>query len=78
MKNNAALLLIIFYMIFSIAICFLPLLEFVDFESLDLPWDHARITDVDYTAKVLDTPGKRWTSTCHRTINFRYPCSIKK
>ena len=34
--------------------------EFIDFEEINLnPWDYARITDVDYTATVVDEPGSR-------------------
>ena len=48
--------LITYLVIFCIAI-FAPILEYIDFESLQTPWDYARITDVDYTARLVDEPG---------------------
>ena len=31
--------------------------EFVDWESINTPWDYAKITDVDYKAELVDEPG---------------------
>ena len=57
MNRNPGNFIAIFYLIIF-AIAFLsPILESIDYESLQLPWDYARITDVDYTAKLVDDPG---------------------
>ena len=65
MGEKYSFLITLIYLGMVLLFCFAPLLEYVDFESLDLPWDYARITDVDYTAKVIDEPGKRWISSCY-------------
>ena len=59
MRDNSTSIVVIIYMSIFLFYCLIPILELIDFESLDLPWDYARITDVDYTVKVLDEPGKR-------------------
>lgn len=65
MRENNSSLVVMVYLFFIFFCFFAPMLEYIDFESLDLPWDHARITDVDYTAKVLDESGKRRTCSCY-------------
>ena len=60
MKDNSASIIIIMYVIIVLLAGIFPFFELIDFESLNNPWDYARITDVDYTAKILDEPDKRW------------------
>ena len=57
MRDNSGLIGVIIY--FGIFIlCFIaPFLEEIDFESIQSPWDYARITDVDYQARLVDEPG---------------------
>lgn len=49
------------YMIFMIVIFASPFIviigETIDWESINTPWDYARITDVDYKAELVDEPG---------------------
>lgn len=49
------------YMLFMIGIFLSPFIviigETIDWESINTPWDYARITDVDYKAEVVDEPG---------------------
>ena len=57
MRNNPGTVVLVFYC-FIFLLCFIaPLLESIDFESMNSPWDYAKITDVDYTAKLVDEPG---------------------
>lgn len=54
MRDNSAAIGVIFYIVIFI-LCFIaPFLEEIDFESIQSPWDYARITDVDYNAKLVD------------------------
>lgn len=49
------------YIIIIIFFCCFPFLaimaESVDWESINTPWDYARITDVDYKGELIDEPG---------------------
>ena len=57
MRDNSAKAVLIFYGLIFL-VCFISsLLESIDFESLNNPWDYAKITDVDYTARLVDEPG---------------------
>lgn len=47
----------IIYVILILALCFFSEFSYL-FEDLNLnPFDYARITDIDYTAEVVDEPG---------------------
>lgn len=57
MRDNSGMVVLIFYCVIFL-ICFIaPFLETIDFESMNNPWDYAKITDVDYTARLVDEPG---------------------
>ena len=49
------------YFMFMICIFLSPFFimigETVDWESLNTPWDYAKITDVDFKAELVDEPG---------------------
>lgn len=49
------------YVLFIIFICLWPFIalmaETIDWESINTPWDYARITDVDYKGELVDEPG---------------------
>ncbi len=49
------------YMIFMFFIFASPFIvmigEIIDWESINTPWDYAKITDVDYKAELVDEPG---------------------
>ena len=49
------------YVLFIIFVCLWPFIaliaETIDWESINSPWDYARITDVDYKGELVDEPG---------------------
>ena len=58
------------FWIFLIIIMILSELE-IDFEELNLnPNDYARITDVDYTAVLVDEPNSQRKNCSYRKNNF--------
>ena len=70
MENNSSLIAKIMYFIMILLIIIAPLLEEIDFESLQTPIDYARITDVDYCAKLIDEPNSNGKVVVTERLTF--------
>ena len=73
MKKNTVNITVIVYVVIFVVITFIA--EFGEIISLYYEegngiTDYARITDVEYSAKLIDEPGSKRKSNCNRKINL--------